>query len=184
MSYAKPAVMVDLETMGTDPSAAILSIGACFFDVYGEEPLETYHQAISLESNERAHRAMSASTVLWWLSQPKDAQRAFLEASRTNLKLALGGFRRWVDGLPVPPLTLWAKDPDFDVVILRSACETVGETLPFRYHQNRSVRTAIDLAYPDSEPPSFLDGTAHSALDDALAQARLVQHCARRTLPL
>lgn len=176
--------MVDLETMSTQPNAAILSIGACFFDVYGEGALETFHKAISLESNEKAGRAMSASTVLWWLSQSKDAQTAFLEAPKTNLKLALSEFRRWVDKLPVPPLTLWAKDPDFDVVILRDACDTMNEVLPFKYHQNRSVRTAIELAYPDSEAPSFIRGTAHSALDDAIGQARLVQHCATRTLPL
>lgn len=75
------------------------------------------------------------------------------------------------------PQRVWAKDPDFDVVILRNAFAQIGEMFPFKFWETRSVRTITELAYPDGDPPPIGVGVAHNAKDDAIRQALMVQHC-------
>lgn len=174
--------MVDIETMGTSPKAAILSIGACFFDL-GAEPGEvasTFSVNISLESNYRAARAIEPSTVLWWLSQSKEAQNAFLEGPHKALRAALTEFSAWHQALSPVPHRIWAKDMDFDVVILRNAFEHENIVFPFKYFMSRSVRTILDLAFGDEIPAPPNPGVAHSATDDAVKQAALVQAAYRQ----
>ena len=166
-----PSLMVDIETMSTEPSAAILAIGAVHFDLSGDGYAATFSKRISLESNERAHRSFSASTILWWLQQSKEAQSALYEGQISPLAGALKEFWQWVGALSPKPQTVWAKDPDFDVVILKHA---MGRDWPFKYSASRSVRTIWDLAYPGEHSPGP-QGTAHDALTDAIHQVALVQ---------
>lgn len=169
--------MLDIETMGTSPQAAILSIGACFFDL-GTEPGEiasTFSVNISLKSNAKAGRAIEPSTVLWWLNQPKEAQNAFLEGPHEALRAALTRFSAWQQALTPVPHRCWAKDPDFDVVILRDAFQQENIVFPFKYFMSRSVRTILDLAFGEEIPAPPNPGVAHSATDDAIKQATLVQ---------
>lgn len=57
--------MVDIETMATTSDAAILSIGACAFDIRShDEPSDTFDITISLESNEAEGRRFSAGLSL------------------------------------------------------------------------------------------------------------------------
>ena len=175
-------VMLDLETLGTSPRAAVLSIGACFFDL-GAKPGEvasTFSANISLESNHRAGRSIEPGTVLWWLSQPKEAQNAFLEGPHEALRAALTRFNAWHQALSPTCHRLWAKDPDFDVVILRDAFEQENIVFPFKYFMSRSVRTILDLAFGDEIPAPPNPGVAHSATDDAVKQVALVQMAYRQ----
>lgn len=182
----QPGVMVDIETMGTSPQAAVLSIGACFFDLGAEpgEVVSTFAANISLESNHRAGRLLDPGTVLWWLSQSKEAQNAFLEGPHEALRAALTRFSAWCQGLTPVPHRAWAKDPDFDVVILRSAFEQENIVFPFKYFMSRSVRTILDLAFGDEIPAPPNPGVAHSAIDDAIKQAALVQMAYKRLAPV
>lgn len=171
--------MVDLETMAVGPKAAIVSIGACAFDMANleEEIDRTFLARISLESNEAAGRLISASTVMWWLKQSKEAQEALYNGPILPLRQALVQFRMWVDGIKPKAHRVWAKDPDFDIVILQSAMQDVGERWPLAYWNSRSVRTIIEAAYPNDDCPVARTGVHHSALDDAITQALTVRHC-------
>lgn len=170
--------MIDLETMGTTPDSAILSIGAVAFDLWDWEANteETFYTRISIESNEEAKRRIDGSTVAWWLKQSKEAQMALFESPINNLRTALTNFRVWADNLKPRVLTVWAKDPDFDVVILSDAYRGIGDRWPFQYFLNRSVRTLQHMAWPDGDVPNIRgEATHHNALDDAIVQAKIVQ---------
>lgn len=177
----RPAVMVDIETMDILPTAAIVSIGACKFDVAGrstrDELMEsTFYTNISMESNQKFGRTFSASTIEWWFKQDKAAQRALFEEPILPLNTALLKYRMWLEQQNAD--RLFANDPDFDIVILNSALRDIGDRSPFAYHQHRSVRTTIELAYPHDEPmPNVETGIAHNARDDAIKQALIIQHC-------
>lgn len=177
------AIMVDIETMGTSPTAAILAIGACRFDPSAKDDesalrAKTFDVRISLKSNTKLGRTMDPDTVTWWLTQSKEAQKGLYEGEITNLTMALQQFRKWIEAPQTPrPTRLWAKDPDFDVVILNNAYQSIRERLPFHYADSRSVRTITDVAYPDGDPPLITVGEAHKASDDAIKQALMVQHC-------
>lgn len=176
----RPAIMVDIETMDIEPTAAIVSIGAVHFDVAGQDTQESliehsFNVNISLESNEKLGRTMSASTIEWWLKQSKDAQKSLFEDPLMPLNTAMLKYRKWLESKNAD--RIYANDPDFDLVILNSAFKTINDRSPFAYHQHRSVRTAIEDAFPDDPMPNVETGTRHSARDDAIKQAIMVQHC-------
>lgn len=172
-------IMVDIETMATGPTAAIVSIGACAFDMLNldEEIKRRFEIHISLESNEAEGRKLSAGTVSWWLKQSKEAQAALFIDPITNLRSALVQFRMWVQQQEPKATHVWAKDPDFDCVILKHAFDQFREIWPFQYWQHRSVRTITEAAYPDGDEPDLRVGVHHSAADDAITQALMVRHC-------
>lgn len=179
------AAMIDLETMAVTPDAAILAIGACVFNLHEEGKIYSqFSMNISIESNEEKGRRIQGSTVAWWLKQ-SDAARMALFDNPTNLPNALKSLRMWMQETKPAVTTIWANDPDFDIVILKSAFDACGELWPYGFWMNRSVRTIQELAYPDPEDLKVVKtqlragGVHHRAVDDAIMQARLVQHCYR-----
>lgn len=173
-------LMIDLETMSTEPNAAVVAIGAVLFDPYAEDTTESlqnspqYYATISLESNAKAGRHICPKTITWWLTQSQEARERLI-TNPIGLDLAITGFRQ---AFRHPIARVWAKDPDFDCVILRSAMAACGQPWPWSYWANRSVRTLVELAYPDtSDIPLVGIGVIHTALDDAITQALLVQAC-------
>jgi DNA polymerase III epsilon subunit-like protein len=66
-------VMVDLETLDTQISAAIVSIGAVVFDPRGEDYQETFSLTIDEKSNRWHGRTVSDATLEWW-AQPVSAR--------------------------------------------------------------------------------------------------------------
>jgi hypothetical protein len=172
------ALMLDLETMGLSADAAILSVAAVAFDLWDWEAdtEETWYSRITIQSNEEAHRRFDAGTIEWWLSQSKEAQASLFEAPMKLLHIALPELRQWADNLSPRVITVWAKDPDFDCVVLKDAMRKANVTWPFPYYNHRSVRTILHAAWPDGDAPNLSrPGVRHNALDDAIMQAKLVQ---------
>jgi hypothetical protein len=58
--------MVDIETLDTQISAAIVSIGAVVFDPRGEDYQETFSLTIDEKSNRWHGRTVSDATLEWW----------------------------------------------------------------------------------------------------------------------
>lgn len=170
-------VMVDLETLGTDTNAHILSIGAVRFDETGI--LDKFHVGVRPESCEFAGLKASMSTVTWWLDETaKDpaAWRAYTSLDKVDLWNALEGFAQWYtagDGVDIAPL--WGNGAAFDNVILRHAYKVCNIEFPPPFWLDRCYRTMKNLA-----PEVSMDrlGTHHSAADDAASQAiHLIQIC-------
>lgn len=177
-------LMIDLETGDTAPSAAIFVIGACLFDPREQDTEASFRAAperlfrVSVPANLNHGRTTSASTMEWWAQQSDEARAALNEPPLLPLQDALIQFRAWAQNAWPQPTRVWANSPDFDVVILRSAFETSSAgAWPFQFWSNRCVRTIKDLAYPNGDTPPIGVGVAHNALDDAIRQALLVQHC-------
>lgn len=128
-----------------------------------------------------------ASTVKWWNEQRAEAQAAF--ADPIDLKLACASFDKWLHdvcplappiGLP-PDIRLWAHDPHFDVSILEAVYHAVRLPTPWHYRAPRSLRTIADAAGMTRDDfAAFNHGTAHNALDDAIAQAGIVCEAYKR----
>lgn len=177
-------VMVDLETLSVQPDAAVLSIGACAFDMLDkdEDITEVFSANVSLESNVEHGRHISADTLLWWFKQSPEAQEATFHAPTISLPQALMKLTQWINGLRPMPTHVWARDPDFDIVILRQAYAAISSEFPFKYWTSRSVRTIVELAYPNHDEPKFSGGVKHSAVDDAVYQAMLTKLCYHRLL--
>lgn len=166
----KTRVMIDLESLGTKPGCAILEIGAVPFTKEGPDQSNPFHARISPESNEEHGLTAEAGTAEWWMQQPDKARQAVTGGK--DLSTVLENFAFWIGD--VQPEEMWAKSPEFDCAILRAAYEAVGIECPWPFYINRDVRTAYSLA---GEPDLMQKGTSHTALADAIYQARKVAKC-------
>jgi hypothetical protein len=162
-------VMVDIETLGLDPGAAILSIGAVEFDDDGLG--REFYEEISLESCQDAGLTIDAGTLEWWLSQDDDVSDILRGGD--PLVGVLMSFREWFpDGAEV-----WANSPSFDCEHLEAAFDAVGMDEPWEFRDERDVRTLRSLPIAAEVE---MDGDEHDALDDAKYQARIVSETLSR----
>lgn len=168
-------VMHDLETMGKSNDAAIIELGAVVFDLDTMKVLPRkfdFCMKIDLESAVATGGVIDASTVLWWMRQDNDARLRLDGVNHINH--VLQAYSDWMDGLRGKfnyggDLGVWGNGSVFDNVILKSAYARSGIDLPWSYREDRCYRTVRALN-PDVKFKQA--GVYHSALDDALGQAR------------
>lgn len=158
--------MIDIETLSTQPTAAILSIGAVKFD-HQHTQSEEFYARIGADHYDTlpADYHRDASTLRWWDQQShKVREEAFY--GDTSLNHALHHLHMFVAGSD----TVWANSPSFDLVILEHAYRCNGMSPPWTHRNQRDMRTLKDLAQlPVPENPEL-----HSAIADARHQALYV----------
>ena len=165
-------LMVDLETLGTAVNAPVVAIGAVFFDPNTSTLGDTFDAAIDLEDAMRYGRA-SGSTVKWWLRQG-DAARQKVVRGRHPSRLVFEKFEQFClkHGDQVKP---WGNGASFDIAILDYAFGRILEKqAPWKFWNVRDCRTIKELADGIVTYDGKLEGTAHTALDDAKHQALYV----------
>lgn len=158
-------IMIDLETMGTGPDAAIVAIGAVGFDNMGI--LREFYAHVDLGSAIKSGASVDASTIMWWLKQSDEAREALIEAEAHSLVGALSALNNWVPWAGVSGV--WGNGATFDNVILRQSYNRTAVRCPWPFWQDKCYRT-VKNAYPHI----MMDrsGTHHNALDDAKSQAK------------
>ncbi len=154
-------IMLDIETMGTNPSSAILAIGAVKFDRYGIG--DDFIETVDLQSSMDEGLTLDASTVMWWMNQSRDA-RSKLFGDSVSLKYALKSFSKWVG----EKVVMWGNGVGFDNTILGNAYDITNIDRPWKFWNDRCYRTIKSL-YPNV----YMDrvGVYHYAVDDAKTQA-------------
>jgi len=167
--------MLDLETLGTGAEAAIVSLGACAFDLETGQILDTFHQKVMFSPS---MGKIDASTVLWWFQQSEEARAALLEGEKLPLIDVLRNFRDFATKAQVDGL--WSNGPTFDEVILRAACERLDVHLGISFRLSRCCRTFFMLAKDLQMPRLAFEGVKHNALDDAINQAQAMSAVYRR----
>jgi hypothetical protein len=157
-------VMIDIETLGTAPGAAILSIGAVLFGPAGLG--DTFYAPVLLQSCTAVGLTIDAATVGWWFTQSEEARAAAFRPDAATLPEVLLAFSCWfaARGVKRP----WCHGATFDVPLLDAAYKTCGMTSPWDFWSVRDTRTLYDLAGITVDRNS---GVHHNALDDAKAQA-------------
>lgn len=165
------AVMIDIETLSTDPEAVVLSIGAVRFntnDTPGEFSDEFY-SVLELDSQKALDRSISKSTMQWWERQSADAREILTTTDRRNTKEALMGLHPFMSDMKV-----WGNGSDFDNVIMTSLFRDYGIPCPWNFWDNRCFRTFKSEFKGLIAAPAFR-GEKHNALDDAKHQAEHLQ---------
>ena len=80
--------MLDLETLGNGNNAAIVSIGAYYFDTEDPDNGEEYYVLVNPATSVGYGQVMDASTVLWWMNQSEDARKELVKAGKEGLSLS------------------------------------------------------------------------------------------------
>lgn len=160
-------IMIDLETMGNTPNAAIIAIGAVEFDPVKNKLGKEFYKVIDLASAVEYGGTMDPSTVLWWMQQSDEARAAFQRKGET-MPEALIAFMHFALGCAVKKdMVVWGNGADFDNVILGSALRNCGIEQPWMFYNNRCYRTLKNL---NPNIKMKRSGTHHNALDDAKDQ--------------
>lgn len=159
-------VMIDLETMGIRPNAAIVAIGGLFFDE--RRTYKEFYTPVSLQSCIDHGLSVSQSTVDWWAKQPAETRATWDVPNAPSLLTALTMFCDFVRDVTIKP---WGNGVDFDMVVLKSAFEAVGAEPPWKYYNQRDFRTIRDLF-----PVTGVERTgAHTALGDCKYEVNVLQ---------
>jgi hypothetical protein len=170
-----PDCMIDIETLGTQPGSAILSIAATRFDALNRGKTSMDFEILINPDDCLVNWNMSydADTIAWWERQaPEVRTKAFESGPRTTLPKALVQLSAFVSG----STRLWCQGMNFDPPLLEAAYALCSIPRPWQYWQWRDSRTL--LSFVDSVPRKGKG--AHDALYDVKWQAEMVQYCLRQ----
>jgi exodeoxyribonuclease VIII len=159
----KNHAMIDLETLGVGPRAAILTIGWCIFDPWGELG-ETGKMQINIQSCIQRGMVVNDSTFRWWLTQSQDARNALLEFDPCDLAEGLYHLSDILEDVEY----VWGNGANFDISILDTAHELCQMEAPWKFYNVRCYRTLKSM-FPSV--PKVKPTVAHCAAADAKAQA-------------
>ncbi|HFP1428251.1 TPA: 3'-5' exoribonuclease [Escherichia coli] len=176
-------LMIDLETMGKNPDAPINALAGKFFDPATGEMGPEFSKTIDLET---AGGVIDRDTIKWWLKQSREAQSAIL-TDEIPLDDALLQLREFIDENSGEFFVqVWGNGANFDNVILRRSYERQGIPCPWRYTNDRDVRTMVALGLVmdfDARSVITFEGERHNALHDARYQAIYVSAIWQKLIP-
>lgn len=170
------SVMLDLETLSLANDAAIISIGVAKFD--GKQVTATDGWALDMggpHGPSKVFGHVDPATVAWWMKQSEPA-REFSFTGKVDPHVAAQGLTDFMRGCD----EIWANDPEFDVVVLRTWWQALRPRLgkfPMSYKQSRSYRTIMAEAKAcavDIDGAWHNGFVAHNPIEDAATQARAV----------
>lgn len=165
---------VDIETLGTRPGSIVLSVAAVPFLWNAEQAVfgETFYRRISVMDSLVNGLVADQDTLNWWASQPREAWYSLLELKEHRLREVFDELAGFVGHFCEPKCRVWMNGPSFDGVILQAAALSARTSLPWRYWQERCVRTICEDV---AEPERPADSVKHDALSDAMHQAKWVR---------
>lgn len=168
-------VMIDLETMGCGLDAAIVAIASVQFDPATGQIGDMFYRDVTLGTAVRFGGRIDPSTVMWRMGQSDAARQAFKGSQQgaVSLAQALEDFAMWAPYGAKP----WGNGATFDLAILRPAYGRLGMETPWKFWDERDVRTIVEMGQAAGVDPKRdmpFQGTRHNALDDSLHQARYV----------
>lgn len=170
--------MLDIETMDTEVTAVVLSVGMVVYDpltITRDNPngLLKLCYVLDIQSQIEKGRTIGGDTMIWWSQQSTEARQVFTEQPRTPPVYVLSEIVNTLSRYQVQHV--WGNGVDFDNAIISSLAKSFGAIKPLNYKHNRCFRTLkAMLKQHIPEEATVPMGTHHNALDDAVYQA--VQH--------
>lgn len=173
-------MMLDLETLGKRAGCAVLSIGACMFDLGGDRVGTAFEVYISPVESLKAGLTIDPETLAWWLApEQAEAARVVLPkaaASTVTPAQALRALFAWMESQEAAPRTAlypWSRGANFDLPIIGAMAAAVGMEVPWPFYNERCQRTMMAWYDWAAKVPKVAPATLkHSAAADADYQAR------------
>ena len=167
--------MLDLESLGTRPDCAILTLGAVKFDPYTPNGFgETLYFRIDVDEQLELGREIQQDTLDWWAKQADDVREEALgEHDRISLESMYHQLNKFLVGVG----NIWCQGPAFDIVILENIYRQKGWPTPWQFWQIRDSRTLFGV---HGDPREKGKAGLHNALEDSISQAQGVQEIYHR----
>lgn len=172
-------LMIDLETIGTRPTAPLVSIGAVFFEPSTGELGPEFEIVTDISSDIERGAIAEGGTIKWWLRQSAESRSVITGDSAISCSKALGALRAFVyeHNRDSSSIKVWGNGSTFDNALLRAVFDRHTMRPFWEWYNDQDVRTIVELGRaigfdPKREMP--FDGFQHSALADAKHQAKYV----------
>jgi len=167
-------VMLDIETLGTAPSSAIVSIGAVRFSWKDGAVSDKFYINVDAADCVRLGLKIDPDTIQWWSTQPKEARQAWMK-DPVSVHEALSTFNEWFGkGKP----EVWCNGMNFDFPLLETAFRAVELKSPWQYYLLNDMRTIVNMFNARDKYRVWRQNDAesvyHNALDDCIAQAKFL----------
>lgn len=163
--------MIDLETLGTTPDTAVLTLGGVKFNPneIGTTHSELYFR-LDVDEQLAKERTVDNSTLEWWGKQEESVREEALgDENRTPVLEVLQALNKWCVGVD----TIWCQGPSFDIVIMENLYRQYDHHIPWPFWKIKDSRTLFGIMPKD--PRKEINFAAHNALEDCKVQALCVQ---------
>lgn len=169
-------LMVDLETLDTEPTAVIVTIAAVKFNFDGDE-IETFTVNVDPKSSVKYGMTISQSTLDWWKKQDKAA----IDAWKLNPVSIEEAIERFNDFLGDATYTkMWAQGIDLDFPVLRNSLSKLGAPIKWKYWNQCDSRTVFTIANFNTKKAARV-GQYHNAIDDCRTQISWLKQILSKT---
>lgn len=164
--------MIDFESFGIGRNAAIVQVGASYFDRNTGAIGPSFKRNIDARSSVRSGGEMDADTIYWWLNQSAEAIES-ITGGHGKLDHLADVMRELNEFLSTAE-NIWSH-ATFDFVILEETLKRLSIKPLFPYWAARDIRTLCELARINPRDKRFVrTGVHHDALDDCEFQ---IQYC-------
>lgn len=166
-------VVVDLETLGRRTGCPILEIGAAA-EVYDDEVL-TFRAHPGLQEQLQAGLVPDAATTLWWMGRDLTEARAHQLQGHGKegedsepVCAALNRFEAFLhQAARGRELRIWGNSARFDLGILEELYHKAHMKLPWKFWEERDLRTAFELLGGKPSVERGPGSIVHSGVYDA-----------------
>jgi hypothetical protein len=175
------AVSLDIETLGTNSDAVVLSIGACLVTPSGVHTDQVFYSRVNIQQQIDAGRSITEGTLRFWFEQDRKVQQStFGEGDGPSIREVVSKLYSWLEIHEFPGV--YCKGPQFDAAILDSMADSAKVARPVHYRKWRDIRTLEELITWAGHEDKLLDlnerlskwGSAHDALADAQMQGEVI----------
>lgn len=181
--------MIDLETLGLEPTSIIRSCAAVEFDPETGETGERMEWKVDMKQSLDAGFTLSIDTIKWWMKQSEEVRKEFVDENETDLPCFLYDLNNFIlsNGDDV---TIWCLQLDFDLPILRnhyywlskgSILQKDCNYIPWNRRKIRDVRPYMDALDASGLLPPKVSGR-HTPMADCLAQINYVHLAIKNSL--
>jgi hypothetical protein len=168
-------VMLDLETLGTQPGCVILTLGAVKFDPYTmNDPGPGLYVRPDADEQIARGREVQQDTLEWWMKQAEDVRE---EALGVDGRIPVEEMYRQLNRFLVGVNNIWCQGPVFDIAILENLYMQYGWPTPWQFWQIADSRTLFKV---HGDPRVKGKAGLHNALEDCVSQAVAVQQVYNR----
>lgn len=185
------ALSIDIESQSLKPNCVIMQVGVVAFDPYelNSAIKGSCNFALPVVPQQYLDFDVDPHTISWWQAKNPSLYAALLqEGQHPNDVNAIAFLKQKVIRLHLSITQLmqnaseevWARGPQFDLVALKHLFAVFNMQTPWKYNAERDSRTIVAAAkqFADFKEPKWDTerfGVQHDALNDALAEAFLVQ---------
>jgi hypothetical protein len=139
--------MLDIETLGTQPGAVIISVAAVEFDLETGKTGREFFWKIDLVDSMKHGFIIDPNTLLWWMSQdPKVFKQNITPDGNTQpVNLVVNDMINVLKYSLDKNIQIWGNSNRFDLGILLPYIKTVTVEPVWKYSKERDVRTLAAL---------------------------------------